>query len=96
MERGNALFWGNAADADAMARFHLGLLAAGRTDVPVPLAQGGALINWREKLEGNAQVVEVAEDGWPALVVVGTVRVWCDDRENKPTATAQGTYVLPH
>ncbi len=28
--------------------------------------------------------------------VVGTVRVWCDDRENKPTATAQGTYVLPH
>jgi len=28
--------------------------------------------------------------------VVGTVRVWCDDREDRPTATAQGTYVLPH
>ena len=28
--------------------------------------------------------------------VVGTIRVWCDDREDKPTATAQGTYVLPH
>ncbi|MGA7759413.1 MAG: PaaI family thioesterase [Ilumatobacteraceae bacterium] len=28
--------------------------------------------------------------------VVGTVRVWCDDRETRPTATAQGTYVLPH
>lgn len=27
--------------------------------------------------------------------VVGTVRVWCDDRHDKPTATAQGTYVLP-
>jgi len=27
--------------------------------------------------------------------VVGTVRVWCDDREHKPSATAQGTYVLP-
>jgi len=27
--------------------------------------------------------------------VVGTVRVWCDDRSDKPTATAQGTYVLP-
>ena len=27
--------------------------------------------------------------------VVGTVHVWCDDREHKPTATAQGTYVLP-
>jgi acyl-coenzyme A thioesterase PaaI-like protein len=27
--------------------------------------------------------------------VVGTVRVWCDDRADRPTATAQGTYVLP-
>ena len=27
--------------------------------------------------------------------VVGTVRIWCDDRESKPTATAQGTYALP-
>ena len=27
--------------------------------------------------------------------VVGTVRVWVDDREDKPTAVAQGTYVLP-
>jgi acyl-coenzyme A thioesterase PaaI-like protein len=27
--------------------------------------------------------------------VVGTVRVWCDDRDDRPTATAQGTYVLP-
>lgn len=27
--------------------------------------------------------------------VVGTVHVWCDDREDKPTATAQGTYALP-
>ncbi len=27
--------------------------------------------------------------------VVGTVRVWVDDREDKPVSTAQGTYVLP-
>ena len=27
--------------------------------------------------------------------VVGTVHLWCDDRENKPTAIAQGTYALP-
>jgi uncharacterized protein (TIGR00369 family) len=27
--------------------------------------------------------------------IVGTVRVWVDDREHKPTAVAQGTYVLP-
>jgi uncharacterized protein (TIGR00369 family) len=27
--------------------------------------------------------------------VVGTVRVWTDDRVDKPTAVAQGTYALP-
>lgn len=27
--------------------------------------------------------------------IVGTVHIWCDDREGKPTATAQGTYALP-
>ncbi|MGI9051954.1 MAG: PaaI family thioesterase [Ilumatobacteraceae bacterium] len=27
--------------------------------------------------------------------VVGTVRVWVDDRADRPTAVAQGTYVLP-
>lgn len=53
------------------------------SDVPVPLAQGGALVNWREKLEGNAQVVEEAEDGWPALVAAGKLHYlggWPDDQ----------------
>jgi uncharacterized protein (TIGR00369 family) len=27
--------------------------------------------------------------------VVGSVHVWCDDRSDRPTATAQGTYALP-
>lgn len=27
--------------------------------------------------------------------VVGSIRVWCDEREAKPSATAQGTYALP-
>ncbi len=27
--------------------------------------------------------------------VVGTVHVWCDDRDHKPTAVAQGTYAMP-
>jgi beta-galactosidase len=51
-------------------------------DVPVPLAEGGALINWREKLEGGATVVEVAADGWPALVAAGKLHYlggWPDD-----------------
>jgi beta-galactosidase len=51
-------------------------------DVVVPLAQGGALGNWREKLEGGAEVVEAAEDGWPALVAAGKLHYlggWPDD-----------------
>ena len=51
-------------------------------DVPVPLAQGGAFINWREKLEGGAEVVEAAEDGWPALVAAGRLHYlagWPDE-----------------
>lgn len=27
--------------------------------------------------------------------IVGSVRVWTDDNEQRPTAVAQGTYVLP-
>ena len=27
--------------------------------------------------------------------VVGTVRLWCDDEVDRPTATAQGTYAIP-
>jgi beta-galactosidase len=51
-------------------------------DVPVPLADGGNLINWREKLEGGADVVEVSEDGWPALVAAGKLHYlggWPDE-----------------
>jgi len=27
--------------------------------------------------------------------IVGSVRVWCDDDEDRPSSVAQGTYVLP-
>lgn len=27
--------------------------------------------------------------------IVGSVRVWCDDSEDRPSAVAQGSYVLP-
>jgi hypothetical protein len=37
MQRGLAHYWGQSRDADALARFHLGLRAAGRTDIPPPL-----------------------------------------------------------
>ncbi|MFN3847610.1 MAG: beta-galactosidase trimerization domain-containing protein, partial [Paracoccaceae bacterium] len=37
-------------------------------DVPVPLVAGGNLLHWREKLDTTARVVEVAGDGFPALI----------------------------
>ena len=40
-------------------------------DVPVPLANGGNFLHWREKLEGSATVVEATTDGWPALIRAG-------------------------
>jgi beta-galactosidase len=51
-------------------------------DVPVDLAQGGALRHWREKLETTATVVESASDGWPALIRSGGLHYlagWADD-----------------
>ena len=34
-------------------------------------------------------------DGAGRRNVVGTVRIWVNDRDHEPTAVAQGTYVLP-
>ncbi len=51
-------------------------------DVPVPLENGGNFINWREKLEGTAEVVERSTDGHPALVRAGGLHYlagWPDD-----------------
>ena len=31
----------------------------------------------------------------PRRSVVGTVKIWCDDDVDRPTATAQGTYAIP-
>ncbi|WP_439528368.1 beta-galactosidase [Pannonibacter sp.] len=38
---------------------------------PVPLEGGGSFLGWREKLEGNAEVVIRASDGEPAVVRAG-------------------------
>jgi beta-galactosidase len=51
-------------------------------DIAVPLAGGGALRHWREKVEGGAEVVESCEDGWPALLRAGGLHYlagWPDD-----------------
>ena len=51
-------------------------------DLPVPLAQGGNFLHWREKLEGTATVVESTEDGCPAIMSSGAINYlagWPDD-----------------
>ncbi|MDO8881682.1 beta-galactosidase [Pseudotabrizicola sp.] len=51
-------------------------------DVPVPLAAGGNLRHWREKLDTTAQVIEQSADGFPALIVAGGLHYlagWPDD-----------------
>ena len=73
-------------------------------DVPVPLEAGGNLLHWREKMDGTAEVVERATDGWPALLRAGGVHYlagWPDeaalDRMLSALCHAQGipVEVLP-
>ena len=52
-------------------------------DVPVPLTEGGALLHWREKLEGGATVVESAEDGWPDAVATCLAGAGADEPQRQ-------------
>jgi beta-galactosidase len=52
-------------------------------EVPVPLSKGGAFQIWREKLETTAEVLEVSDDGFPALIAAGGIHYlagWPDDQ----------------
>ncbi|MEJ2022092.1 MAG: beta-galactosidase, partial [Maritimibacter sp.] len=40
----------------------------------IALAGGGALVRWREFLEGEAEVLERSADGWPVLMSNGHAR----------------------
>jgi beta-galactosidase len=71
-------------------------------DAPVPLVNGGAFTGWREKLEGGAVVVEMTEDGFPAVVRAGGLHYlagWADDtaldRILSGLCAAQGIAVQP-
>lgn len=96
MERGNALYWGNTADADAMARFHLGLLAAGRTDVTVPLAWFGRQqsadgrwpVPWYAGHAGTALVLALFEAVAPDHPAAQTARSFLARWPEEPTPLA--------
>ena len=78
--------------ADA-ALWYLVFGATGRIE---PMALTSELsIRFLRPAQGKVMWAKATLDVAGRRNVVGTVRVWCDDRSDKPTATAQGTYVLP-
>ena len=79
--------------ADA-ALWYLVFGATGRIE---PMALTSELsIRFLRPAQGSVLWAKATLDVAGRRNVVGTVRVWCVDREDRPTATAQGTYVLPH
>ncbi len=67
--------------------------AIGRVE---PMALTSELsIRYLRPAQGSVLWARATLDAAGRRNVVGTVRVWCDDREDKPTAAAQGTYVVP-
>jgi acyl-coenzyme A thioesterase PaaI-like protein len=78
--------------ADA-ALWYLVFAATGRIE---PMALTSELsIRYLRPAQGSLLWARATLDVAGRRNVVGTVKVWCDDREHKPTATAQGTYALP-
>jgi acyl-coenzyme A thioesterase PaaI-like protein len=79
--------------ADA-ALWYLVFAATGRIE---PMALTSELsIRFLRPAQGSVLWAKATLDVAGRRNVVGTIRVWCDDRHDRPTATAQGTYVLPH
>ena len=78
--------------ADA-ALWYLVFGAIGRVE---PMALTSELsIRYLRPAQGSTLWARASLDAAGRRSVVGTIRVWCDDREDRPTATAQGTYILP-
>ena len=81
------------AVADA-ALWYLVFGATGRIE---PMALTSELsIRFLRPAQGSVLWARAALEAAGRRSVVGTVHVWCDDRADKPTAAAQGTYALPY
>lgn len=71
-------------------------LVFGATAKIEPMAMTSELsIRYLRPAQGQVLWARATLDNAGRRNVVGTVRLWCDDREHKVTATAQGTYALP-
>lgn len=78
--------------ADA-ALWYMVFAANGRIE---PMAMTSELsIRFLRPAQGSTLWARATVESAGRRNVVGTVRVWCDDREHKPTSVAQGTYAMP-
>lgn len=78
--------------ADA-ALWHLVFGAIGRIE---PMALTSELsIRFLRPAQGSVLWARADLESAGRRNVVGTIHLWCDDRSDKITATAQGTYALP-
>lgn len=78
--------------ADA-ALWYLVFGAIGRIE---PMALTSELsIRFLRPAQGSVLWARASLESAGSRSIVGSVRVWCDDAEDKPSSVAQGTYVLP-
>lgn len=78
--------------ADA-ALWYMVFAATGRIE---PMAMTSELsIRYLRPAQGSTLWARATVESAGRRNVVGTVHVWCDDREHKPSSIAQGTYALP-
>lgn len=78
--------------ADA-ALWYLVFVAIGRVE---PMAMTSELsIRFLRPAQGSTLWARATLEKAGRRNVVGSVHLWCDDRTDKITATAQGTYALP-
>lgn len=78
--------------ADA-ALWYLVFGAIGRIE---PMALTSELsIRYLRPAQGSVLWARASLESLGSRSIVGSVRVWCDDRDDKPTSVAQGTYALP-
>jgi len=80
----------------AIADAALWYLVFGATGKLEPMALTSELsIRFVRPAQGDVLWARARLDSMSRYTVVGTVKVWVDDRVDRPTSIAQGTYALP-
>lgn len=80
----------------ALADLALWYLTSAAIDRIEPMALTSDLsIRFLRPGQGDMLYARADLDKAGRLMVIGSVKIWVDDRDDKPISVAQGTYVLP-